>query len=446
MIARGRLRGSSEVADERSHLMNVVKDEAAPYQVEAREQFVPNRQPQLTGMWSAVRRSDAASRTFDAFLALSVCAFDLSQLFDPSPGASPGHIAAGALLLASVSIPLLWRRQRPLTVLGIVTTVALAWFLIPYVAEPPLDHFNASFFAFVLSLYSAGLYATNKKASVIAALVALGSVLTAVAFLDEEFRGNPRAFFFNASIVIVFFYVGYIGRVRRDYLEEKAVRLEREREEEARRAVARERARIARELHDVIAHSIGLITVQAGAANLVFDENPKAALSSLSSIERTGRLALGELRRLLGVLRTEDQGEDLRPQPSLDRLDELVAEVEEAGVEVTVTVEGDLGDLPTALGLSAYRILQEGLTNVLKHAGRWARAEVVVRRTQDQLMLEVADDGRGAPSETSKVVGGHGLIGMRERVALFGGRMSSGSRRGGGFFVRTEFPLDHAQR
>jgi signal transduction histidine kinase len=350
------------------------------------------------------------------------------------------------LLLASVSVPLLWRRRRPLTVLGIVTTVTLAWFLIPYVAEPPLDHFNASFFAFVVSLYSAGLYAANKKTSVAAALVALSSVLTAVAFMDEEFRGNPRAFFFNASIVIVFFYVGYIGRVRRDYLEEKAARLEREREEEARRAVARERARIARELHDVIAHSVGLITVQAGAANLVFGENPEAALSSLSSIERTGRLALGELRRLLGVLRTEDEGGALHPQPSLDCLDELVAEVEEAGVEVTVTVEGDLGDLPTALGLSAYRILQEGLTNVLKHAGRWARAEVVVRRTQHQLMLEVADDGRGAPSEASKVVGGNGLIGMRERVALFGGRMSAGPRRGGGFFVRTEIPLDRTQR
>jgi signal transduction histidine kinase len=145
------------------------------------------------------------------------------------------------------------------------------------------------------------------------------------------------------------------------------------------------------------------------------------------------------------VLRTEDEGEDLRPQPSLDRLDELVAEVEEAGVKVTVTVEGDLQDLPTAIGLSAYRILQEGLTNVLKHAGRWARAEVVVRRTQDQLMLEVADDGRGAPPEASKVVGGNGLIGMRERVALFGGQMSSGPRPGGGFYVRNEIPLDHMQ-
>jgi signal transduction histidine kinase len=391
-------------------------------------------------------RSHTRSRAFDALLALLVCAFDLSQLFDPPPDGSAGRVVLGGLLLASVSVPLLWRRRRPLTVLGIVTAVALAWFLIPFVAEPPLDHFNASFFAFVVSLYSAGLYAANKKASVAAALVALGSVLTAVAFLDEEFRGNPRAFFFNASIVIVFFYVGYIGRVRRDYLEERATRMEREREEEARRAVAMERARIARELHDVVAHSVGLMTVQAGAANLVFAKDPDAALSSLSSIEQTGRLALGELRRLLGVLRTEDEGEELSPQPSLDHLDGLVAKVEEAGVDVEVTVEGDLQDLPTALGLSAYRILQEGLTNVLKHAGCWARAEVVVRRTQDELVLEIADDGRGVASEAASVRGGHGLIGMRERVALFGGRMSTGPRRGGGFFVRTEIPLEHTQR
>ena len=424
--------------------MNVAKGQAPAYSDPALWPLATKRERQLGWMRSAVRRSAGRSRSFDALLALSVCAFDLSQLFDPA--ADSAGRAIGALLLATVSIPLLWRRRRPLTVLGIVTSVALTWLLIPYVAEPPLHHFNASFFAFVVSLYSAGLYAANRKASVAAALVALVSVLTAVAFLDEEFRSSPRAFFFNASIVIVFFYVGYIGRVKRDYLEERAARLEREREEEARRAAARERARIARELHDVIAHSVGLITVQAGAANLVFDENPEAALSSLSSIERTSRLALGELRRLLGVLRTDDQGEDLRPQPSLDRLDELVAEVEEAGVEVTVTVEGDLRDLPTAVGLSAYRILQEGLTNVLKHAGRWARADVVVRRTQDQLILEVADDGRGAPSEVSQAVGGHGLIGMRERVALFGGRMSSGPRRGGGFFVRNEIPLDNSQR
>jgi len=392
----------------------------------------------------AAIRSDARSRAFDAFLALLVCAFDVTQLLDPPPNGSAGRAVMGALLLASVSVPLLWRRRRPLTVLAIVAAVALVWTLIPLVAEQPLHHFNASYFAFLVSLYSAGLYAASKKASVVAALVALGSVLTAVAFLDNEFTSRPRAFFFNASIVVVFFYVGYIGRVRRDYLEERAARMERERENEAHRAVAKERARIARELHDVVAHSVGLMTVQAGAANLVSAQNPDAAFSSLSSIERTGRQALGELRWLLGLLRTEDEGGELSPQPGLDRLDELVADMKEAGVEVEMTVEGDLQDLPTALGLSAYRILC--LTNVLKHAGRWARAEVVVRRTQEELVLEIADDGRGIVSEASNVMGGHGLIGMRERVALFEGRMSVGPRSGGGFFVRTEIPLDNGQQ
>lgn len=401
------------------------------------------RQPLLEMTQSTLSRSVARSRAFDALLALSVCAFDISQLFDPR-GGSAGSAVVGGLLLASVSVPLLWRRRRPLTVLGIVTVVSLGWFMIPYVAEPPIEHFNASFFAFVVSLYSAGLYSASKKASVVAALMALGVVLTAVAFLDEEFKSNPRAFFFNASIVTVFFYVGYIGRVRRDYLEERAARIEREREEETRRGVARGRARIARELHDVIAHSVGLMTVQAGAANLVSGKNPDAALASLSSIERTGRQAQGELRRLLGVLRTEgDEDGELTPQPGLDRLDELVAEVEEAGVDVAVTVEGDLQDLPTALGLSAYRILQEGLTNVVKHAGRQARSDVIVKRTPEELVLEIADDGRGISAGKSRMPGGHGLIGMRERVAVFGGRMSMGPRGGGGFYVRIEIPLEY---
>lgn len=427
--------------------MNVAKDQAPRFRPAALWRFVPGRSPQRAFMRFAVRGSNARSRVFDALVALFVCTFDLAQLFNRPPGRSAGDAVVGALLLASVSVPLLWRRRRPITVLGIVTAVSLAWFMIPYVTEPPLDHFNASFFAFVVSLYSAGLYAASKKGSVVAAVVALGSVLTAAAFLDEEFRSNPRAFFFNAAIVTVFFYVGYIGRVRRDYLEERATRLEREREEETRRAVGRERVRIARELHDVVAHSVGLMTVQAGAANLVSGNDPNAALSSLSLIERTGRQALGELRRLLGVLRTEDdEREELSPQPGLANLNDLVAEAKGAGVGVEVTVEGDLQDLPAALGLSAYRILQEGLTNVLKHAGDWARAEVIVRRTQDELVLEIADDGRGAASEASKVPGGHGLIGMRERVSLFGGQMSAGPRRGGGFVVRAEIPVEHEHR
>ena len=423
--------------------MNVAKDQAPWQSAAAPSRLMSKRRPLLEMVQSVIARSTARERAFDALLVLFVCAFDLPQLFHPQSG-SAGNVVMGALLLASVSVPLLWRRRMPLTVLGIVTLVSLGWFVMPYVVEPPLEHFNASFFAFVVSLYGAGLYSASRKASVVTALVALTCVLTAAAFLDEEFKSNPRAFFFNAAIVTVFFYVGFIGRVRRDYLEERAARIEREREEETRRRVARERARIARELHDVIAHSVGLMTVQAGAANLVFDKNPDAALSSLSSIEHTGRQALGELRRLLGVLRAEGgEGGELTPQPGLDHLDELVAEIEEAGVGVAVTVEGDLQDLPTALGLSAYRILQEALTNVIKHAGRQARSEVLVRRTPGELVMEIADDGRGVPAGRSRMPGGHGLIGMRERVAVFGGRMTMGPRREGGFSVRIEIPLEY---
>jgi signal transduction histidine kinase len=397
-------------------------------------------------MRSALTSSDARTLVFDALLVMFICAFDLVQLWDQPSGGSGGRVLMGALILATVSIPLMWRRRLPLTVLGIVSVVNLAWFVFPYIAEPPLDHLNAGFFSFLVGLYSAGLYSPSKKASVVAAAAALGTVLSAAALLDEEFKSNPRAFLLNASIVIVFFYVGYIGRVRRDYLEERTIRLEREREEETRRVVARERTRIARELHDVVAHSVGLMTVQAGAANLVSGDDPKTALSSLSLIEGIGRQALGELRRLLGVLRTEeDEGGELSPQPGLDHLDELIAEVEETGVRVEVTVEGDIEDLPAAHGLSAYRIMQEGLTNVLKHAGRRARAEVAIRRTRHELVVEIADNGQGAVSEASKVPGGHGLIGVRERVALFGGRMSAGPRGGGGFLVRAEIPLEARQ-
>jgi signal transduction histidine kinase len=384
---------------------------------------------------------------FDVAVAVFVCTFDAWQLLDPSSGVGVSREVMGAVVLASVSIPLLWRRRRPLRVLAVVTTVNLAWFMLPYVATRPFEHFNAGFVAFLVSLYGAGLYSTSRKAALAAAVAALAALLPAAALQDEQFRSNPRVFLMNASFVAISFYVGYIGRVQRDYLEERAARMEHERRAAIRRAAATERARIARELHDVVAHSVGLMTVQAGAANLVADNDPHAALSTLSAIERTGRQALAELRRLLGVLRTDgDDGGALSPQPDLDRLDELVTKVRQAGVVVNVTIDGDLEDLPTTLGVSAYRILQEALTNVIKHAGPHAQAEVLVQRTGDQLVLNVSDDGPGAASPGASMPGGNGLIGMRERVALFGGRMTTGPRDDSGFLVRVEIPLEHGQR
>jgi signal transduction histidine kinase len=439
-------RGYAEAADEQGRLMDV-RNAPAP---QRRAEGLATRSPVgMRGSLGAVRarlaRPDVRSRAFDALVPVFVAAFDLSQLVAPRGDPSPGAIVLGWILLASVSVPLIWRRTRPIIVLGIITAANLAWFIVPFLHDRAMVDFNSGFIAFLVSVYSSGLYCADRKRSVFAALLALGSTLTAAALLDKEFAHRIGAIFQNSSVVVGAWYVGYLGRVRRDYLEERAARIERGREEETRRMVAQERTRIARELHDVIAHTVGLMTVQAGAANLVSGKDPQAALSSLPSIEQTGRQALGELRRLLGVLRTDDdEGGLLSPQPGLDRLDKLVAEVEGAGVEVQVTVEGDLQGLPTAVGLSAYRIVQEALTNVLKHAGRWARAEIAVRRTSDELVLEIADDGRGIASGPSSVPGGNGLIGMRERVALFGGRISTGPRRGGGFLVSAQIPLEHA--
>jgi signal transduction histidine kinase len=255
--------------------------------------------------------------------------------------------------------------------------------------------------------------------------------------------------------------VGAVLRGRRDRvvrLAEHAERVERERDLQARRAVADERLRIARELHDVVAHNLSVVVVQAQALRPVVDRDPERALSLASSIEETGREALEEMRHLLGVLRASDGGEPadadrpdadpldpdpLDPQPGLDALDGLVAQVRQAGLTVSLTTSGEPRRLPPAIELSAYRIVQEALTNVLKHAGP-ARAAVAVGYRDDALVLDVTDDGRGAAAglDHQPVPGsGHGLVGMRERVALFGGQLSTGPRAGGGFAVRAQIPV-----
>jgi signal transduction histidine kinase len=224
-------------------------------------------------------------------------------------------------------------------------------------------------------------------------------------------------------------------RTRRAYLSEleaRAERLEREQEESARRAAAEEQARIARELHDVLAHNVSVMVVQAAAANDVFETQPQRARQALRDIERTGRSALTELRRLLGRVRQTD----FAPQPGLSGLEALVDGVRAAGLPVTLRVEGELDDLPAGLDLSAYRIVQEALTNAIKHAGASA-AEVRVRRTADEVELEVVDDGAG-PSGNGR---GQGLIGMRERASLLGGEVEAGPKPGGGFRVRAKLPL-----
>jgi signal transduction histidine kinase len=223
-------------------------------------------------------------------------------------------------------------------------------------------------------------------------------------------------------------------------LEERAVHLERQREEQAQQAVAEERGRIARELHDVIAHGVSVIVVQAQAGpHLVSD--PERVIGVFRAIESSGREGLVELRRMLGILRSEDEQLAIGPQPGLASLQSLVEQVRASGLPVELRIEGEPVHLPAGVDLSAYRIVQEALTNVVRHAGD-AAAEVVIRYGALELELDVVDDGRGPAMRVNG--SGHGLIGMRERVALYGGTLEAGTRDSGGYAVRARLPFGDA--
>jgi signal transduction histidine kinase len=242
---------------------------------------------------------------------------------------------------------------------------------------------------------------------------------------------KTTSFMVIATVAVMLVRLGVRGRERRVDLAE------RERDVVAREAVVEERARIARELHDAIAHNVSMMVVQVGAERRVLDEEQSSTREVLETVEAIGRGALTEMRRLVGMLRTDDDN-PLAPQPGLDDLGRLVVQVREAGLPVELHVEGERRELPVGLELSAYRIVQEALTNALKHAGE-ASASVRVRYGADSLELEVVDDGAGEPTRVDS--GGHGLVGMRERVALYGGRFEAGRRPAGGFTVRVLLPI-----
>jgi signal transduction histidine kinase len=249
----------------------------------------------------------------------------------------------------------------------------------------------------------------------------------------------------NALVIGAAWLLGHFVGVRRAYTArlERTAELERTRAEQARRAVAEERLRLARELHDVVAHSISVIAVQSGVGAHVAQTQPEEAAKALAAIEATSRAALIELRRLLGVLRQEGEPQgDLAPAPGLADLDGLLAEMAKAGLGVRLRVEGTPSPLPAGVDLSAYRIVQEALTNVVKHAGP-ARAQVTIGYRHQEVRVEVSDDGRGvtAPTGDGRARVGHGLIGMRERVQVFGGDLEVGPGPVGGFRVAARLPF-----
>jgi signal transduction histidine kinase len=344
-----------------------------------------------------------------------------------------------AVLVSLIAfLPLGVRRRFPLAVLVTVGVASLVLELALGNPTSPTQFGLGVLVAWLIVAYSAGAH-TQGLRHVVA--VAAGSLMAAVwvgvSYALGANNGNTVPAVLLAGVVWI------IGRaVRRrealvEVLDDRARQLEREREEKVRALVAEERARIARELHDVVAHSVSVMVVQAQAGPRLGND-PEQTSATFESIESSGREALVELRQLLGILRTGDKQLAVGPQPGLASLDGLLEQVRDAGLPVELRIEGNRTTLPPGLDLSAYRIIQEALTNSLKHAGR-AHAQVVVRYGKSAVELEILDDGIGAPASANGT--GHGLIGMRERTALYGGSLEAGSRPDAGFRVCAHLPL-----
>jgi signal transduction histidine kinase len=267
----------------------------------------------------------------------------------------------------------------------------------------------------------------------------------AAVVVDNDPTHGAAELFFVPLLFAIGWLAGYALRERAEQAEAAEVRAaqaEREREAAARIAVAEERARIARELHDIVAHAVSVMVLQVGAIRHKLGDELEDDGEALKGVEQTGRTALAEMRRLLAAMRTDDDEAELAPHPGIDRLEALAEEVDRAGLQVRLHVEGEPVPLPRPIDLSAYRIVQEGLTNALKHA-RAKRADVTIRYRPDELQLEVRDDGAG--SATSDGLG-HGLVGIRERVKIYGGEMTAGSATSGGFVLSTRLPLGGGRR
>ena len=363
------------------------------------------------------------------------------------PGSDPPPTAVWVGLTLALILPLTWRRRFPLTVLVTVTAVFFPYRLVD------VPDLTVSVVVWWLALYSAGAYGSPRRRDWVRGLnvvAALGFVAyRLVTFEGSLLQGPPllRNLFvvlFNVVFVVAALAFGNTMARRREYetaLVERASELEREREEKARRAVFDERVRIARELHDVVAHHVSVMGVQAGAARRVLQRSPAQAEEALSNIETASRQAVAELQRLLGFLRREGEVDDLTPQPGLGQLEALAEEVRHVGLHVEVSVEGQVRPLPPTIELSAYLIVQESLTNTIRHAGA-TKATVLLRYEPRVLQIQVTDDGTGLHSNGEGESPGHGLIGMRERASLHGGRLSAGPRPEGGFGVSASFPLD----
>jgi signal transduction histidine kinase len=382
----------------------------------------------------SVRRGLSRSQSFDLALALAMltlCEVQVATGTGQSQLGGPAWL--GVLSGFALGIPLVWRRSHPGPVLlaGLTTVLTVALLGL----KQPKQGYIGEIVAVIVMLYSLARYGQLRQALVGLALVSVPAV--AVSANPGFFTALGSVLLLSAPVAI-----GHVLRARRlliDQLRSTAHALALSQQENAHAAVAAERVRIARELHDLVAHAVSVMVVQAGAASQVLDTNTEKARQAMLAVQDSGREALAELHRLLGMLRPDrPAASSAGPQPGLAELERLTSNVQEAGVSIELRRDGVARELPRGLDLAAFRIIQEALTNVLKHADA-SQAQVTLAYRNDSLELSVLDNGRGG----SENVNGsrHGLVGMQERATLYGGEFHAGPDRQGGYAVRARFPI-----
>jgi signal transduction histidine kinase len=379
-----------------------------------------------------LRNPELSPTGTDVLVTLALTAAVQAEIWIWWVEAEQGDTAVAALFGLALTAPTVLRRRRPLAALGATLAVYVSW-----IAVAPPRGSIAPYLVCLVVTYSVASYAALR-----AALAGLGLAAGAEVFFVARTTNDLADYAFILVFLVGAWVAGRGMRIRQqraDALFERAVRAEVEREERARAAVAQERARIARELHDIISHTVSVMVVQAGGAEQALDQHPEQARAALTAIQQSGREARLELRRLLGLLRADaDCGPGLGPAPGLTQLPALAEQVRGTGLDLTVSVEGEQRPLPPGVDLAAYRITQEALTNVVKHAGG-GHASVTVRYCADAVDVEVVNGG-GTPRAVA-ADGGHGLTGMRARAALYGGRLEHGRLPDGGYRVHARLPL-----
>jgi signal transduction histidine kinase len=345
-------------------------------------------------------------------------------------------LLVAVIVEAALTLVLLGRRWFPF---GAPVSAFVAAAGVSFWGGALVTYTLAGFLTALAAAFLIGLLEDRRQALV--GLIVMLAAIPIVVWNDPDAGGGD--FIFTPLLFsITWLFAFGIGRKleRARFAEERAARIELQRAEEARAAVAEERARIARELHDVVGHSVSVMTVQASGVRRLLRPDQEREREALLVVEQAGREALAEMRRLVGVLRRPEEAPALAPQPSIQHLDRLVEQGREAGLPVHVEIEGTATELPVGLDLTAYRLVQEALTNAIKHA-QATRADVVVRYGDGAVELVITDDGRGS-SDGSGESGGQGLVGMRERVAVYGGELDAGPEPGGGFALRARLPLN----